>query len=340
VSVSNLALATNCLPASGCTTVQNAALTGTPRQIVVTNTGTEVAENITISFPTWPAGTDDGMNTCSGVDLAPAASCNFFITPGDTPTSACHTGIAPTPGTISISADNASAVTSNVVVLTYGCIYQGGYLFAVDDSSPDSASIGGKVLSQADQSSGIIWSSNSAGTYDGGVSIYGISEVSTNSSPDPSNGQEVGQVACNGVTDGACNTQNIYVYYQNHVVNAPINNSFYAAGICKQTISGYSDWYLPSMCEYLDDFLVCANVQNTFDNLPDLIGDPNAGTPDTSCANGANCLVGTYWQSTGSAFVPQFAALTTFFSNAGGSSTGNYAKDTLFKVRCARSVTF
>lgn len=49
-----------------------------------------------------------------------------------------------------------------------------------------SNSIGGKVPALADQSGGIIWSSDSAGSYDGGVSIYGISETSTTLTPHPS----------------------------------------------------------------------------------------------------------------------------------------------------------
>ena len=40
-------------------------------------------------------------------------------------------------------------------------------------------------MSLSDQSSGVVWSADSAGAYDGGIAIYGISSASTSSSPAP-----------------------------------------------------------------------------------------------------------------------------------------------------------
>jgi len=49
------------------------------------------------------------------------------------------------------------------------------------------------------------------------------------------------QLNCDAVNDGACATNNVFVSYG--------AGSNYAVGICKTTISGYTDWYLPSVCE-------------------------------------------------------------------------------------------
>ncbi|MFT4059243.1 MAG: hypothetical protein QM652_06825 [Legionella sp.] len=51
-----------------------------------------------------------------------------------------------------MSATNVvTAVTSDVVVLDYGCQYQGGFLYSVDDTTANTGSIGGKVVSLIDQ---------------------------------------------------------------------------------------------------------------------------------------------------------------------------------------------
>ena len=106
------------------------------------------------------------------------------------------------------AANVATPVTANVAVLGYGCIYEGGYLFSVDDtmddghtgactSAPCTGSIGGKVVSITDQiapSSGIIWSSNGATgssnfSYD---IIPGIDETSTTGTGSPAYGGATG----------------------------------------------------------------------------------------------------------------------------------------------------
>ena len=113
-------------------------------------------------------------------------------------------------------------------------------MYAFDDTTSATGSVGGKVVTISDQApaypNGIIWSSNGTDGSSSNVAyniIYGISETSTTSSANPSSGQETGQTACNGSTDGFCNTNNIYVYYQNFATNHPIYLSYYAAGLCK-----------------------------------------------------------------------------------------------------------
>ncbi len=334
-SVNNLALSVTGLTEYG---VSGTPSSGLARIITITNTGSNAAVNLTVTPPTWPMGTTS--STTCGSSLAAGNSCTITVTPGNTATSngsnPCSNGNAPVPGVIHVTADNASTASINVVVLSYGCIYQGGYVYAFDDTSPNSGNVGGKVATTTDQiapATGIIWSSIGSGGSSSDVAddiIYGVSEISTTSSPDPSTGQVAGQVACDGSIDGACNTNNIYVYYQNNATNAPINLSYYAAGLCKQTISSFSDWYLPAICELGYGNSPCGTVgaptlQNMQSNLVDF--------------NSLHLLAGYYWSSNEDSTTPQFNGLAQFFASGGGSFQGFYGKNVQYGVRCSRALT-
>jgi len=288
ISASTLALANNCQPASSCVTAQSSALTGNPRKIIVTNTGTSTAQNLSALSAGLPTGTSIS-STCSGT-LAAGDSCTITVAPGSMASSSCQTGIAPTPGSVTVSGSNSSQVTSNVVVLTYGCQYQGGFVYSLDDTTADTGSIGGKVVSLMDQAApyiasgpqatSLIWSSNGAGASSADVSndiVPLISETSgvsdshataqvsfdswyANTSTFPFPAMSAFS-ACDGAVDGACNSGNIQAIYNsyqtNHGVGAPpyvlspgpTPPTYYAAGSCTATINSYSDWYLPAICE-------------------------------------------------------------------------------------------
>ena len=355
----------------------NAALTGNARYITIQNTGTNQATGFSVSATGLPAGSDITTvpTTCTET-LAPNAICTVTITPGFNATSSCTTGIAPTPGTITVSATNvALPATSNVVVLSYGCQYQGGFLYSVNDttnngvtgactSAPCTGSIGGKVASLVDQAApyinsgpqptSIIWSSNGNGATSGDVdytSILGIDETSTTSVPSPTSPPyPVGTpayTACNGSSDGACDSNNILSYYDFNRVNggaAPTPLNYYAAGLCTATINTYSDWYLPAICEIDSVYgnVTCpAGAQSMVVNLLFLIGDPGAGTPSTSCAPpiGTDCLAGYYWSSTEFSGFPQDVAWLEYFASGGGSVQGYGNKGTQHGVRCSRALT-
>lgn len=246
-------------------TVLNAALTGNARYITIQNTGTNQATGLSVSATGLPAGTNITTvpTTCTGT-LAPGATCTVTITPGPNATSSCTTGSAPAPGTIAVSATNvALPATSNVVVLSYGCQYQGGLLYSVDDTTnngvtgtcttpPCTKSIGGKVASLTDQaepyiSSGsqatsITWSSNGAGlaSYD---IIPLISEAST-SNDSYANALAVFNstysnaaffpfpvstafATCSGAIQGSCNSGNILTLYDAYKTGYGIGASPY-----------------------------------------------------------------------------------------------------------------
>ncbi len=339
-SVSELALSITGLTEYGITPTTS----GVARVITITNTGSDDALGFQVAYSGLPSGTTH-TGTCDGLTtLAHGASCTIQINPGATATSnnsgvSCSNGTEPVLGTVEVSSTTASTVSTSVVVLDYGCVYQSGYVYALDDNPPASESVGGKVVTRADQapapppfpSNGVIWSSNASGDVVKDV-IYGISETSTTSTPDPSTGQVQGQVACNGALDGACNTSNIYIYYP----NPPINLTNYAVGLCKQTIDNYSDWYLPAICEWGYDSngssgsgcgsSINPTLQNILSNLVEY--------------NSLNLLYGFYWSSTEVSADAQNEAWLQHFDFSG---TNNYQdvsnKADPWGVRCSRLLT-
>lgn len=309
---------------------------GVARKIAITNTGSYIATNLSVDLPTWPLGTTS--STTCGSTLAAGDDCAITITPGSVPssdgTNPCSLlGTAPIPGAIQVSADNANTVTSNAVVLNYGCIYQGGYVYAFDDTVSTTQSVGGKVAATSDQipaSSGVIWSSNGSGGTMPAVAndvIYGTAESSTASTPNPGTGQTGAQIACDGANDGACNTNNIHDYYQNYAVGGPINTTYYAAGMCKQTIGSYSDWYLPAICELGYGGIACGNAvtparQNMQSSLVDL--------------HDVASLSNQHWSSTSLSFNPQIEAWYQLFSTSAPGQS-NFQKAGQLGVRCSRA---
>lgn len=299
---------------------------GAARTITITNTGSMAAFHVAITPPVWPAGTTSSANC--GSMLAPMQSCSITVTPGAVATSdgtnPCSTGTAPIPGAIQIAADNTNTILVNVAVLSYGCIYQGGHVYALDDTGPTGESVGGKVAATSDQAS-VLWSSN--GTSAATDAIYGTAETSTSSSPVPASGQVGTQHACNGASDGACNTENIYGYYQAYAAGAPINPFLYAAGACTATIGGYSDWYLPAICEMGYGSTACGSSgsprnQNMQSNLVDF--------------NGLGLLTGTYWSSTSFSAVPSNNAWSHIV--VGGGHQVQASKFNVLTVRCSRTL--
>lgn len=368
-SVSTLGLSIN-------DTGLNAALTGKPRLITITNSGSNSATSVTYSTsPALPSGTTISPASCG--TIAASGTCVLTITPGGT-ASATAGNTSPTPITLSISGTNTNTLTPTVNILTYGSVYQGGYIYAVDDTTPDTGSLGGKVVTQTEQAprfpDGVAWSSNGANSTSVSIDgIPGIAETSTTGSsvptyasaqasfnstysnsstfPFPSSGSFS---SCNGRTNGACNSANILTLYNTYVTNYGIGNSpyalstgptttsYYAAGRCTATISGYSDWYLPAICEMgpASPGSGCsASTQDIVSQLPDLLGNPGAGTPSTSCTYGANCLAGNYWSSTEDSGNPTVRAWSQYFASGGRSFQLYGPKFNTLGVRCSRALT-
>ncbi|WP_288253548.1 hypothetical protein [uncultured Hydrogenophaga sp.] len=195
------------------------AVAGQARSITVTNTGGAAALNLNVVTSALPAGTSLNASTC-GDTLATGASCALTITPGATPT-ATPGDPAPAAAVLEIAGDNTPILRVNMAVLAYGSVHQGGYVFAIDDGTPYTGSIGGKVAALHDLPDQVSWSLSQLGV------ASGLHENAT--------------APCHAATDGACNTALIVA---TDGARAP------AASLCDlSTDGGFSDWYLPAACE-------------------------------------------------------------------------------------------
>lgn len=193
------------------------ALSGNARIIRIENTGSIPANNVQVSTSGFPIGTSITNNACTGT-LNAGATCDITITPGGTASpdnivNACTTspGTEPVPAIVTVSADNAQATDINILILGYGCIYHGGFLFSVDDSTPNTGSIGGKVAALSNEPS----------------PFYQWSIIYDNTVAD-------------SITDGLANT--------NALANPA--GQYPAAQAClNKSDQGFSDWFTPAICE-------------------------------------------------------------------------------------------
>ncbi|HFE8371486.1 TPA: DUF1566 domain-containing protein [Legionella pneumophila] len=328
ISLNTLALATQGIltDASGAGNQASRA-----RKLIITNTGEVTAMDVNYTIaPALPAGTMVSPLSCGNIPAG--GTCELTVTPGNTPSAAAD--MAPVPSVLTVRGGNTpTAVSSNIIVLTYGNRYQGGFVFAIDDTTVDTMSVGGKVAAFTDQAApfpnGIIWSSNGMGgtAFD---AIPGIDETSTEATPSPAlpNPNPLNFVGCNGATDGLCNVGNIFKQYPT------ISTNEYAAGLCSATIEGFNDWYLPAICEMgFDDGVgtpsgcgtqASPTLQNMQSNLVDN-GDVGS-------------LAGFDWSSTEVSFNPQDVAWLQVFA-VGGSGQGTTNKVNPVGVRCVRALT-
>ncbi len=199
----------------------NAALVGNTRAIVFTNEGSQTATNVTyIASPAFPNDTTvtytPSESSCSS--LSPGASCTINITPGATPTT--------TPVTLTATSGTNTA-NSTIFILSYGSLYQTGYVFSIQDSTPTtptemSSSVSGTVVAQELQATTGVeqtWSPASepnsspqdalyypvCGIYQTTTAGETCSALTSDYTPNyPSS--YLSYPTCNGATDGVCNT--------------------------------------------------------------------------------------------------------------------------------------
>jgi hypothetical protein len=310
------------------------AVSGTPRTITITNTGSATAVSVghTLS-PALPTGTTISPASCG--NIAAAGTCVLTVTPGATP-SAATGDTTPIAAVATIAGTNTNTLTPSINILGYGSVYQSGYVFSIDDTTPNTGGIGGEVAALTDQaasSGGVIWSSDSSGAVNYSI-IYGVDQTSTLASPSPSSGQVSGQLACNGALDGACDTVNILAYYSPPTTSPAVNLSYYAAGLCAGTIGGFSDWHLPAVCEMGYD---TANYGSGCGSA----GSPTIQNMQSNLVDNGDIggLVGPYWVSTEVSSNPINLAFYQYFATAGGSYQLSTIKANQLGVRCARAIT-
>ncbi|VEB34154.1 transmembrane protein (fibronectin III domain and Gp5 C-terminal repeat) [Legionella cherrii] len=306
---------------------------GAPRTFTVTNTSTQT---ITLSgvappIPPLPGSATVSIDNCSSVvNLLPGASCSMTIDPGAvaTSSSSCTLGSSPTPSAIEFLPVSGPPATANIVILGYGCIYQSGYLFSIDDTTPTTASIGGIVAALNDQvppATGITWSPGGVDT-----TIWGIGDASSPTSPSPNATSpsypaviSLGQANCDGPDDGFCNTSNMVTFFS--------TGNTYSAGVCRGiSDGGYLDWHLPAMCE-LGPF-------NPFG--PSLCTPGSTNMLNELFLQGIGGIVdpGEYWSSTESSDVGIFAWNRLFQTGFPPSEQLLNGKNFAFGIRCARNL--
>lgn len=274
---------------------------GTQRTITVTNIGVDTATGVATNM----AGSSSGFGVfpLSCGDIAPGGSCVLTVSPGFTATAAPGDP-APVPIPLGIAGTNTSTITVFIHVLTYGSVYQSGYVFAVDESTPVNTSIGGKVVQLQDQAA-TIWSATND-------PVPGIDETNATN--------------CVGNSEGACNTGKITTVY------SATSPTTYAAGLCTQTIGGFSDWYLPAICELGYDGTTagsgCGSSATTIQSMQKTLLD---------FANlGIFAAATPYWSSTLSQASVSDAWTHTFSPPAVVQST--MARSTTALFRCVRAI--
>lgn len=307
-----LAVSTPALAFSVNRSLVSPALTGAPRRFTVTNTGLGTAQSVnhTVS-PALPAGTTL-LSTCA--TLAPGASCTITVTPGAT-ASAAPGDVSPVPVALTIKGANTNTLMPTLQVLDYGSVYQGGYVFAIDDTAPTTGSVGGKVAAKVDTAY-LPWSSNND-------AIAGIDEHAV--------------APCEGAVDGACNTHAVVAHY----TALGDDPTTYAAGACAaSTADGFTDWYLPAICESGYDgrgrssgcgTAGAPKLQNMFSNLAE--------------NGGVGALAGRHWSSTTVALAagPFLSAWLQVYPTAGpiNSPQGGLQRTGNAEVaRCVRALTW
>ncbi len=300
------------------------AVNGKPRQLTVTNTGTETVTGVRYTLSReLPEGTRIYPQQCDV--LEPGQNCVFTITPGGVP-GATPGDTHPESVSLMIEGQPADPVVAQIYILAIGSVYQSGYIFAMDDSTPANTSIGGKVVALKDQAppmpNGSLWSSSpylESAAFDRIPGIY-LTSVAT-------------PVSCDGNSDGACNSRVIVTRYSQPRINRTVNLSWYAAGLCHQTQDGYSDWYLPAICEMgpaSHGSRCSTGMPNIADNLAFLLAD--------SC-DGDECLAGYYWSSTEDYEDAATDAWFQYFAPNGHVYQNFAVKDGLLGVRCVRALT-
>jgi hypothetical protein len=315
-------------------TALNNALTGNPRHITITNTDpTFTAFNVAYDSTALPFGTTITPATCGNI-LA-GGTCVITIHPGANPSATAY-NLNPTPITLNIEGENTNALTLPVNILSYGSVYESGFVFAINDSYaayPIGVSVGGKVASLNNLAlpAGVVWDTTPQCT--------SLQRNCTNTN------------ATSGI-NGIDNTIKIY----NTLNSSSPPTPSYAARVCVDFADGgFNDWFLPAICEMGKtdpggiEAPICVNspTQNIRSNLPGLL---------TPTCTGLKCLIGPtptttttlYWSST--QYPPSStgkvnAAYTQNFYNKGSQSPvskGTVAGGgglNMFPIRCARPLT-
>lgn len=284
---------------------------GTARRITVSNQGDLPILALEATAAGLPEGSSLEWN-CPA-ELEGGASCDLVITPGAIPT-AVPGHPAPAPGTVQVTSSNTPGIDVPVSVLTYGSLHQGGYVFALNDTTASTTSAEGKVLSTADLASWSVWS----------PTLVAIPGVSDNSAAGPD--------SCDGAVDGRCNTARILSTYPS------AGRDFAAAQCADHRDGGFTDWYLPALCELTYGSSDPANPEQALCGTPSnplLADNARSRLYDQGLFGTASPLW--YWSSTQRSLNEASNAAAARF--ALGANAFPLKDATSLPVRCARAIS-
>jgi hypothetical protein len=322
-SVSTLGLSVNCPDTSNCT-IKNSQLTGKSREITITNTGSDDATGVVVNHDGLPKDTSVSTFGCATI-AAGGGKCVITIKPGATASTngndkLCTTGVH-------VTADGGLSVLVDTYVLSYGCIYQGGFIYSVDDTTTNTGSIGGKTAAITDTYKDQNSLSDRTPDWGGYGTDIGSSLYDDN---------------IQGANEGSANSAAII----SALTTNSVSLSDYAAGLCSSwsvDASGapsctalntcYTNWYLPAICELgpYNNSLCTSGSTNIQQQLFE-----NTSIPSTTLGL---LNPGFYWSSTESQSSPKINARTEYFKiNSSAYTTRN--KLTLNRIRCSRALTF
>lgn len=266
------------------------------RTVLIRNTGSEATE----SFSYVRSGfTNYNLTGCPG-QIPAGSSCTLTITPNNIPN---NTGaVSPTPGKIIVDGGpNSNRLVIDVTVLGFGNIYQGGYLFKVDPTTPPQSNIGGTVAELSDLQNGKSFNWPGAGT--------------------------LFPVNANSLIDGRANTESIVSVYKagNYAANACSQLRVNEAGaVCLSGVDCYSNWYLPAICEVGEGVTYSANCDPYPDNMMSNLNANGYGNFNQNT---------TYWTSTS---YSEISSAEGWRMNPPAAIPYNFSWQ--FPVRCARTI--
>ena len=281
---------------------------GATGTLTVTNTGsTYAAYNVSATLPGGWVGVIQDASDC--LVVTPGSSCTLSFT-----SSAPYVA----QGNITVSGLNITSPPTTALAFSID-----DYLvFAVPTAST------AVVVAASDSSPGILWSV----TYD---VILGIDEASTSSSASPTSPAYAGgtpaALACNGSTDGSCNTANITSFYTYNSV--PLSG--YAAGLCQSITSDNSGavsqgtWYLPAICQMGGPGALeyCASGMANIDTNLSQLGF-------------AGLSVNPYWSSTEFSSFPSLSAWIQSLATSGNLFQNGVDRQNSAAVRCVREIGY
>jgi hypothetical protein len=279
------------------------AAKGVARTITIQSSGNAINVSYIVSSA-LPEGTTITPATCG--DITNGQTCVLTVTPGEHPSSAA--GEMANPSVIKVQGLNTNEVDFKVSVVTLGNIFQQGYIFALDDTTPVTGNVGGSIASLSDSHNGIQW--------------YNGEDITT---------------GANSVTDGIANTiainnaQGQGNYAASYCANYQIDSAGHTP--CQNENVCYKNWYLPAICEMGPDTNLSGCVLETPNMFENLIKQGIGGFSTTD----------NYWSSTEFPTNPNAFAWYQFFGVGQGAETSFHAAANkylnLFDVRCARAMT-